>query len=154
MSKEILPQMASFCAYQERCMLEIHQKLNDLGITNEDKIAVIEWLETNNFINEERFAEVYAGSKFRQLQWGKAKIKYALSQKKINSNLINQSLNKIDEADYQKTIQKLIEKKYKDTKETNLHTKKSKVLNFLLSKGFTFNEVKANLDIQFKNYNS
>ncbi len=154
MINDILPKIANFCAYQERCLLEVNEKLTNLEVNDDDKLLIVNWLIENNYLNEERFAEIFSGSKFRQLNWGKAKIKYALSQKKIHADLIQKCLNKIDDTDYRNVIEKLIEKKFKELKDINLYTKKGKVLSFLLSKGFVFDDVKQSLDLHFKNNNT
>ena len=49
--------LESYCAYQERCAFEISQKLWLWKMHTEDHDILIADLISNNFLNEERFAE-------------------------------------------------------------------------------------------------
>ena len=99
-------------------------------------------LISENYLNEERFAIQYAGGKFRIKQWGKVKIKYSLKQKQVSEYCIKKALAAIDERDYQKTLEKLFEQKLKTLKaEKNIFTKKRKLQDHLMQKGFETNLV-------------
>jgi len=50
-----------------------------------------------NYLNEERFAILFAGGKFRIKQWGRIKIKYELKQKQVSDYCIKKALAAIDE---------------------------------------------------------
>ncbi|HEV2831398.1 MAG TPA: regulatory protein RecX, partial [Hanamia sp.] len=94
-------------------------------------------LITENYLNEERFAILYAGSKFRMKQWGKNKIKQSLKFKQISDYCIKKALKEIDDEDYKNAFQKLAEQKLKTLKgERNIFIKKRKLQDFLLQKGF------------------
>jgi regulatory protein len=90
-----------------------------------------------NYLNEERFAIQYAGGKFRMNKWGKVKIKYALRQKQVSEYSIKKGLKAISEADYRKTLEKLAAEKLKSLKsEKNIFSRKKKLQDYLLQKGF------------------
>ena len=94
-------------------------------------------LISENYLNEERFAILYAGGKFRIKQWGKVKIKYSLKQKQVSEYCIKKALAAIDERDYTKTLEKLFEQKLKTLKaEKNIFIKKRKLQDHLMQKGF------------------
>jgi regulatory protein len=132
-----LPKIKQYCAYQERCHSEVRNKLYSFGLHQDEIEEIIYTLITENYLNEERFAILYAGSKFRIKQWGKSKIKQSLKLKQISDYCINKAFKEIDEADYKKTFQKLAEQKLKTLKgEKNIFIKKRKLQDFLLHKGF------------------
>lgn len=132
-----LPKIKQYCAYQERCHSEVRDKLYSFGLHKDEVEEIIYTLITENYLNEERFAILYAGSKFRIKQWGKSKIKQALKLKQISDYCIKKALKEIDEADYKKTFQKLADQKLKTLKgEKNVFIKKRKLQDFLLQKGF------------------
>ena len=54
-----------YCAYQERCMQEVENKLKDWGFYGEQSDNLIADLIVNNFLNEERFASAYVSGKIR-----------------------------------------------------------------------------------------
>jgi regulatory protein len=93
-------------------------------------------------LNEERFAKIYAGSKFRVLKWGKIKITQALKQKNVSAYCIKKGMQEISDDDYEATIKKLIAAKSASIKgNIQLPSNKQKVLNYLLSKGYSFGDV-------------
>ena len=81
---EAFSKLLKYCSYQERCHEEVRAKLISLKVYGNDLDNIITRLIEHNFLNEERFAKTYAGSKFRQMQWGKTKITYQLKFKKIS----------------------------------------------------------------------
>lgn len=125
-----------FCAYQERTQAEVRQKLIALELWEDAVEELIAKLISENFINEERFAKAYASGKFRNLQWGKVKIKLGLKQHGLSPYCIKKGLAEIEDEDYQKTLFRLIEKKAPLIKEKNKLVKKQKLINYLLGKGY------------------
>jgi len=125
-----------YCAYQERSQQEVRNKLYEWGLYKEDIENLIADLIALNFINEERFAVLFAGGKFRIKKWGKIKIKNELSLRKISPYCIRIALASIDDDEYINTLQQIIAKKTQLTKEKNKFKKKSKIIAFAISKGF------------------
>ncbi|MEJ7821089.1 MAG: regulatory protein RecX [Chitinophagaceae bacterium] len=138
LSKEqALPKIKQYCAYQERCHAEVREKLYSYRLYKNDVDQLISQLIEENYLNEERFAIQYAGGKFRMNQWGRVKIKYALRQKQVSEYSIKKGLKEIGDADYKKTLQKLAVQKLKTLKsETNIFSKKKKLQDYLLQKGY------------------
>lgn len=134
---EALQKAKHFCAYQERCHSEVKEKLYSLGQYKKDVDELLSELISENYLNEERFAILFAGGKFRIKQWGRIKIKYALKQKQISEYCIKKALNAIDDAEYSRTLEKLFEQKLKTLKlEKNTFIKKRKLQDHLMQKGF------------------
>jgi regulatory protein len=135
--EEALQKAKQYCAYQERCHSEVKEKLYSFGMNKKEVDELLSELISDNYLNEERFAILYAGGKFRIKQWGKVKIKYSLKQKQISEYCIKKALAAIDERDYTKTLEKLFEQKLKTLKaEKNIFTKKRKLQDHLMQKGF------------------
>ncbi len=135
--EQALPQVKQFCVYRERCHSEVKEKLYLLGLHKNDVEQLVAQLIEENYLNEERFAKQYAGGKFRMNQWGRVKIKYALRQKQVSDYSIKKGLKEISESDYKKTLQKLAEQKLKTLKnESNVFSKRKKVQDYLLGKGY------------------
>ena len=135
--EQSLQKIKQYCAYQERCHSEVRDKLYSFRICQSEVEEIITLLIIENYLNEERFAIHYAGGKFRMKQWGKNKIKQSLKQKQVSDYCMRKALKVIDEKEYQKTFQKLVEQKIKTLKsEKNNFIKKRKLQDFLLQKGF------------------
>ena len=129
-----------FCAYQERCHAEVKKKLYGFGLYKNEVELLMSQLIEENYLNEERFAMAFAGGKFRINQWGKTKIKFELKQRQVGDYSIKKALAAIPEDDYEKTLKKLAAEKLATLKsEKNIFTKKGKLQNYLVGKGFEFN---------------
>ena len=135
-----LAKARSFCAYQERCRTEVTIRLRSFGLNREQTELVIEKLEDEGFLNDERFALTYAGSKFRILHWGKMKIRAGLRSKGVAENFITQALASIDEEQYLQCIRDLMAAKLSTlTTIKDVRLVKQKVFSYLSSKGFEEN---------------
>jgi regulatory protein len=125
-----------YCAYQERSQQEVRDKVYSFGLHKKDVENIIAELIVSGFLKEERFANAFAGGKFRTKGWGRIKIKQALLQKRVSENLVRQALREIDERDYVKQLKKIIEEKSKQVHEKNRWKKNSKVAQYVIGRGF------------------
>ena len=144
---EIKAAIHKYCRYQERCHSEVRNKLYELGCnTREVELHIAELIEIG-MLNEERFAKAYARGKFRMLQWGREKIKQQLKLKKISDYCIKKGMTEIDGEEYDKVLNKLIDKKIAGLKsEKNVPTKKAKVFRFMMQKGYERDLVMDNIN--------
>ena len=139
---DLIVKLESYCAYQERCLFEIQSKLTRLGSTESDSKKVIEHLEKNRFFDQKRFAQSFAQGKLRINKWGKAKIKAALIQKFIDKETIKDALDSIDYDEYVSILKGLIHRKNTElSREKDEWGKKQKILRFLSSRGFSYDEI-------------
>lgn len=126
-----------FCNYQERSHYEVRNKLYDLGANKIEVEETIATLVEKDIINEERFARAIARGKFRLKQWGRSKIKVQLRLHKISDYCIRKAMTEIDPEEYEKTLGKLAERKWKDYKTVKIPAqRKIKVIRFLIQKGY------------------
>lgn len=128
--------LEKYCIYQDRCHLEVMDKLYKMNMIPEAQDVVLLHLIQYNFLNEERFAKSYARGKFYQKKWGKYKISNHLKYKKISVININTALQEIDKQDYLDVLQQLTAKKYHLVKSNNEFEKRKKTTYFLQSKGY------------------
>ena len=141
--KQALPKVKHFCAYQERCHSEVKDKLYGYGLTASEADQIIGTLIEENYLNEERFAILYAGGHFRTKDWGRIKIKYQLKKKMVSDYCIKKALASIETGDYIKTLSRLAAQKLKLLKsEKNQFIRKRKLQDYLLQKGFETDLVK------------
>lgn len=126
----------NYCAYQERTQQEVRDKLYSLGLFRDEVEEVLTELITENYVNEERYAQTFASGKFRIKRWGKRKIEDALKQKHISSYCITQALKNIPDEEYREAIEDLIEKKRNLEATDNEYVVKNKIARYLIGKGF------------------
>ena len=112
----VLQKLEYYCSYQERCHLEVQEKLYGFDISTYDKQAVLVHLIEHNFLNEERFASLFSISKFHQKKWGKIRIKNELKARKISDYLISKALKEIPYNEYEPTFETLSEKHHRANK--------------------------------------
>jgi regulatory protein len=120
-----------------------------LGADESLSIEVINYLKENRFLDEKRFVEAYVQGKVRIKKWGRQKIKAALYQKRIDAKLIQEGIYAfISDEEYQLVLESLIERKNRElSTEKNPQIKKQKLMRFLLSRGFQYDEFSTlNLD--------
>jgi regulatory protein len=135
-SSEIKQKIFRYCAYQERCHLEVRNKLYEWGVSKTAGDEIISDLITQGFLNEERFARAYTGGKFRTKSWGRMKITHALESKGLTPNCIRSGMQEIDEKEYLKTLKELILKKTEQIIGENPYVKNDRVAKYVIQKGF------------------
>ncbi|MEX2513400.1 MAG: regulatory protein RecX [Cyclobacteriaceae bacterium] len=132
----VFKRITSYCAYQERCLSEVKDKLEDYHLSLEESEKIIAELVQENFINEERFASSFVSGRFLIKKWGKVRIRQELKMRSLPNDLISMALNQIDDEAYQETLKTLAHRKWMLTKEKDLVKKKARVQRFLLFRGF------------------
>src|SRR5687768_3557025 len=132
--KKALQKAQAYCAYQERCQQEVRDKLYEWGLWKDAVEDTIVRLIGDNFLNEERFAKAYAGGKFRIKKWGRVKIKLELKKRKISEYCIRQAMKEIDEADYRKTLKKILTEAGKKAGKSK--NARYKVAQYAVSRGY------------------
>ena len=142
--EQALQKLRHYCGYQERSHSEVQEKLYAAGLRKKDVEATLATLIEENYLNEERFALQFAGGHFRLKSWGRVKIRYELQQRRVSEYCIKKALAAIDGEDYEKTLNRLAEKKWETLNdETNIFSRKKKLQDYLMQKGYEFDRVAA-----------
>jgi regulatory protein len=135
MESSVKKKIEHYCAYQERCHLEVTNKLNKLGVFGDELDEYVCYLIDENFLSETRFSEAYVRGKFNNNNWGKVKISRELKLRNISDWNITNALSQINSEDYNNKLRKLCLKivKLNDKSEFEL---KNKVVKNLSYKGW------------------
>lgn len=135
--KEAQAKLESFCAYQERCHMEVNQKLRDMRMIPEAVEVIKLHLLKHNFLNETRFAQAFTRGKFNQKKWGRLRIKRELSYRDISKYNIELGLKEICEEKYLNTFNNLAQKRFEQlSSESNPQKKRRKIADYLLYRGW------------------
>jgi regulatory protein len=145
MDSKVLNQLARYCAYQERCISEIKQKMHALLVDESDQAAYLSWLTENNYLNESRFVELFVRSKFNQKHWGRNKIMFELKKRGIRESMLINAWNGIEDTDYVGQLVKILQKKKAELKLGTAQQKYQKCYAFALSKGYESSLIVAHL---------
>ena len=137
---------SAICARQEKCISDIATKLQKWEVDIEDQHKVIDQLLKEKFIDEERYARFYVKDKFVFNRWGRIKIKYQLSFKGIDKNVIEDALSLINPSDYIITLAQLLHHKSKTIKHEDPYKRKNALIRFAAGRGFEPNHIYNVLD--------
>jgi len=130
----LLNKARKYCSYQERCIAEIKSRLIQWKASERTIEMIIQNLEKEDYINEERYAISFARGKLRNNKWGKNKIFYAMSQKRIPEIYIQMGLNEIDDEEYINTLKFILSSKKIDEKDE--FKRNNKLVRYAVQKGF------------------
>lgn len=132
----ILEKIRHFCSYQERYIREVEEKLKDWTVQRQKIPGIVNRLQQEGFLNEQRFVKVFSGGKFRLNKWGRQKIAFELKIRGIPESMIPLGLSEINEDEYRKTLKNLILRKQSETAHEKNLTARSKIVNFVAGKGY------------------
>ncbi|MEO8590227.1 MAG: regulatory protein RecX [Flavobacteriales bacterium] len=142
----VITKARAYCARQERCQQEVRDKLYAWGAHQKEVEATITKLITEGFLNEARFAEHFAVSKFRQKGWGRRKIEEALKLKRVSEPCIRLGLKAVDGTEYQMQLTEAVRKRWEKAKEPDAYIKRQKAMAYFLRRGFSVEQIETALE--------
>ena len=149
--EEALNRVASYCSAAEHCRAEVNEKLQRWGIAYETIARILERLETEKYIDDERYCRAFVNDKFRFAKWGKMKIAQGLYMKKIPSDVAWRHLNEIDEEEYLSILRGLLTAKRKSIHADTEYELNGKLIRFALSRGFEMKDIRRCIDVSDEN---
>lgn len=126
----------AICSRGETCSFDMMEKLRKWGLEKEDASGVINQLMEEKYIDDERFARAYVKDKFRFNHWGRQKIAFMLSSKKIPREIQNSAFGEIEDEPYDEQLAKLLKDKEKTIKAADPYDKRNKLMRFAMGRGF------------------
>jgi len=142
----LLSKIHGFCAYQERCIHDVTEKLNKWKVSQKHIGKIIAQLIKEDYLNEERYARNFAGGKFRINHWGKTKIIHELKRSKVPEPIIQVGLEEIDDNEYMETLKDILQRKNREIREKDPWKKKQKLIAFGAQKGYDYSSIKQVLN--------
>lgn len=136
---QILIKMQRYCAEQERCVTDVRNKLNKLPLPSSVRDAIIQSLVHDQYIDEDRYTSLFIRSKMATHQWGRLRLRQELYQKHIDRDIIDRHLRAIDLDDYTEMMRTALDKWLRINPSNS--NNKPKIFAFLLSKGYTTDEI-------------
>ena len=130
---------------------EILKKLNIKGYPEKIIANLVLWLEDNNYINDELFAEMWAQFRLQNKPIGRYKLNQELRIKGIKQDIIKKVIDKTyNEIDELTLARNLIKDKIVSSEIKNIRIDPKKIYNFLLRRGFSV-EVSKNIYDELNN---
>lgn len=148
---EALNRVAAYCSTAEHCRAEIAEKLQRWGIAFDAIERILNHLEQEKYLDEERYCRAFINDKYRFAKWGKVKIGQAFQLKKISPFVYRPFLEEIDEEEYLSNLQKLLAAKRKSVHAENEYELNGKLIRFALSRGFEMKDIRRCMDVPDEN---
>jgi regulatory protein len=136
--EKALHRTQALCAKQERCTNDLRIKMKQWHVSTEDIEKVINKLISDGFVNDERFAHMFARDKSKFNKWGPIKIAYSLKSKHIPDDLIKIILLEIEPEQNDKSVYEMLSKKAKSIKAKSTQDLKVKLIRFGISRGYDY----------------
>lgn len=126
----------TLCARAEYSQAEIMKKLIGWGLPRDRAAEVVDGLVEAGFIDDCRFARAYVSDKIEFARWGVRKIYVSLRAKGIDHETIKEALEEVDGDLYEQNMIDLIKSKGKSIEDAFTYEGKTKILRFMLSRGY------------------
>lgn len=140
--KDALTRITAYCALTERCLSDVRLKLKKWELPAQQIDEIVQWLQNEQYLDEERYCQAFVKDKYRFAKWGERKIKQALQQKGVSGTVIDHCLrNTIDEEEYLAILQQLLKAKRRTTKGKNEYEINAKLIRFALGRGFVMKDI-------------
>ena len=134
-----LKKILHYCDYQDRCKKEIFTKLDSFELSESDKNFIVEFLQDEGYINDERYCRSYVKSKLNLKKWGVNKIKLSLLTKGVDREIIDYVISEIDQDSYKEELVNLL--KNKKINESDPYKRKAKLVRYAVGKGYSYSLV-------------
>ena len=139
---KILNNLRRQCSRREYCARDVLAKaVKALEGNSEGAQKILQTLIDEKYVDDRRYAEAYARDKSSISGWGELKIRYMLSAKGIDRDIISKALEEIDEKKADDRLQKLMENKYRILKDDPQW--RMKLLRFALGRGYSYDEINS-----------
>ena len=140
-SHNLLDRARRYCAMTEQCETGVRQKLVAWGAAPAEVDPIIASLRSDDYLNDGRYARVFAESKILQQHWGRQKVLYQLRLKHLPKEAIAESMALIDNETYQGILADEAEKKLRVLGGDLTPDVRYRLQAFLVSRGFTVEEI-------------
>ena len=137
--------LVDWCNKAERCRFDVTRKLKLWGTETSFIESCINRLQKSNLFDDARFASAFAHDKSTLQRWGGQKIKMHLKARGIADEHIKDALEKLENEIHQENIRELASRKWPSIHGKTEYERKTKLIQFLLRKGFTYDSIRREL---------
>ena len=146
--KEAYLTLAALCAQAEHCQWEMLEKMRRWEVPEETQALVMQRLEKERYVDDERYARAFVKDKIRYNKWGRRKVDQALWQKHIDEDIRKRVLDEVDDEEYLGVLRPLLKQKRKSTKANSDYELNQKLMRFAMGRGFTFDIIRQCIDVE------
>ena len=137
--------LVDWCNKAERCRFDLVRKLKLWGAESDFINDCLARLQKNNLFNDARFASAFAHDKSTLQRWGSQKIRMHLKSRGIADEYIKEALAVLEPETHRENIRELALRKWPSIKGKTDYERTSKLIQFLLRKGFNYDSIRKEL---------
>lgn len=143
-AREALLKLRDLCDRGEYCTGELHEKMRKWGLAGTDRDKIIGTLENDGLVDDARFARAFAHTKAVNSHWGRLKIKVWLKKKRVESSVIAEALDSIDDEEYMECLRQVLRSKHRQLgEEADSYEGRTKIFRNAVGKGYEPSVVSA-----------
>lgn len=126
---------------------DVYDYLLRKGFTDEETSEVCDYIEEVGLVDDNLYVKFFVEDSFRIKNKGSKKIVYELKRKGIDDDKIDEALDEAKDMEYE-ALKDAYERKLDATKsESDPYKRRTKIIRFLLSRGFDYSDIKDIVDI-------
>ena len=120
-----------------RSVEELRGRLKLKKHSAEDIDAVLELLKKQGFLDDEKFAKLFAGSKTGSNSVGRRQLQRDLKKKGVSSRVIEETLSNLPDYDEKEAVRKLATARFRQVADLPPEKQKARLFGFLQRRGFS-----------------
>lgn len=165
LEKKVLSRMQRICSKCECCSFDIYNKavaalVKALGAESctddiRDRAGeILSSLREEGYVDDARYAAAFAREKSALSGWGPVKIRFALKQKHIDGDEIENALSDVDSARSGEKLRRLLEARWKNLTGPDGSVPddaRLKLIRYALSRGYEYEEIKCAVESVVRN---
>lgn len=144
--------LRNLCSRREYCSSDIRRKaLTALDNDREGADKVMDLLIKDKYVDDYRYSCAYARDKASIAGWGPSKIRYMLSSKGVDRDVIDRAMLEIDESKADQRLDRLVRSRYASLR--NDPQVRVKLLRYVVGRGYSYDEASSVIDELMKERN-
>ena len=137
--------LRNLCSRREYCSSDIRRKaLTALDNDIDSAGKVMDLLIKDKYVDDYRYSCAYARDKALIAGWGPSKIRYMLSSKGVDRDVIDRAMLEIDESKADQRLDRLVRSRYASLK--NDSQVRVKLLRFVVGRGYPYDDAASVVD--------
>lgn len=139
----LLDRARHYCALAEQCEDAVRQKLVTWGASPSESDSIVAVLNSEGYLDNERYARAFCESKILTQQWGRQKVLYQLRLKHLPREAVDRGMAAVSNEAYMAVLAKVAEKKRQELEQKcdDPYMLRQKLIAALVNKGFTLPEI-------------
>lgn len=148
----VTDKLRNLCSRREYCSSDIRRKaLTALDNDREGADKVMDLLIKDKYVDDYRYSCAYARDKASIAGWGPSKIRYMLSSKGVDRDVIDRAMLEIDESKAGQRLDRLVRSRYASLR--NDPQVRVKLLRYVVGRGYSYDDASSVIDELMKERN-